>query len=106
MQPRHETIHQLFEAQANARPDAVAVVCGAEQATYRHLDAQATRIARLLQRSVGRAAPSPAGSAADDREAIAFRSASSRTTAPRNACRRGASSAVVTRARAPESSRT
>ncbi|HEY0734321.1 MAG TPA: amino acid adenylation domain-containing protein, partial [Herpetosiphonaceae bacterium] len=45
-------IHQLVEAQVAATPDAVAVICGAEQITYRELDRRADQLARRL-RSLG-----------------------------------------------------
>src|SRR3989442_1179125 len=36
--PRDKTIHELFEAQAARRPDAVAVVSGDQRLTYREPD--------------------------------------------------------------------
>ncbi|HEY0603647.1 MAG TPA: amino acid adenylation domain-containing protein, partial [Herpetosiphonaceae bacterium] len=45
-------IHQLVEAQVAATPDAVALICGAEQMTYRELDRRADQLARRL-RSLG-----------------------------------------------------
>ncbi|ARU62831.1 hypothetical protein CBW65_19015 [Tumebacillus avium] len=41
-------LHQLFEAQAERSPDAVAAVYGAEQITYRELEEQANRLAHKL----------------------------------------------------------
>ena len=47
-------IHQLFEAQVERTPDAVAVVCKAEQLTYRELNCRANQMAhRLLALGVG-----------------------------------------------------
>ncbi|WP_190120132.1 non-ribosomal peptide synthetase, partial [Streptomyces flavofungini] len=49
------TFCELFDRQAAASPDAVAVAFGAERLTYRELDARANRLARLLvARGVGR----------------------------------------------------
>jgi amino acid adenylation domain-containing protein len=41
-------IHQLFAAQARRTPDAAALVWGAEELTYRELDARANRLAHHL----------------------------------------------------------
>jgi amino acid adenylation domain-containing protein len=48
--PRESTIHALFEAQARATPDAVALVAGGERITYAELNARANRLARFLRR--------------------------------------------------------
>ena len=46
---------QRFEAQADARPDAVAVACDWEETTYAELEWRANRLARYLRaRAVGR----------------------------------------------------
>jgi amino acid adenylation domain-containing protein len=42
-------MQQLFEDQAEQRPDAVAVVCGEQRVTYRELNARANGLARYLQ---------------------------------------------------------
>lgn len=57
--PRSATtcVHQLFEAQAEHRPQAIALVCGGEQVSYRELDVRADRLAKHLRRAgVGRGA--------------------------------------------------
>ncbi|HEU4556305.1 MAG TPA: non-ribosomal peptide synthase/polyketide synthase [Longimicrobium sp.] len=46
--PREGCIHQLFEAQAGRTPNVVALVWGAEELTYRELDARANRLAHHL----------------------------------------------------------
>ena len=43
-------LHGLFEAQAQLRPAAVAVICGDERLTYAELDRRANAIARRLRR--------------------------------------------------------
>ncbi len=47
--PEHLSLPQLFEAQVQRRPDAIAFVCEDKQFTYQELNQQATRLARLLQ---------------------------------------------------------
>ncbi len=48
-------VHELFEERAARQPDAVAVVCGDRQWTYRELNARANRLGRaLLARGVRR----------------------------------------------------
>src|SRR5262249_9207357 len=42
-------VHELLEAAAVRAPDAVAVVCGAEIASYRELDARANQLAGMLR---------------------------------------------------------
>ena len=44
--PPVECVHAQFEAQARRTPDAVAVVAGDQEYTYRELDARANRITR------------------------------------------------------------
>ena len=48
--PRDRCIHQLFEEQAEATPDAVAVVFGEERLTYRELNERANRLAHHLRK--------------------------------------------------------
>ncbi|NOV00603.1 non-ribosomal peptide synthetase [Paenibacillus planticolens] len=43
-------IHRLFEAQVERTPDRSAVVCGEETLTYKQLDEQSNRLARILVR--------------------------------------------------------
>ncbi|MBW4546344.1 MAG: amino acid adenylation domain-containing protein [Symplocastrum torsivum CPER-KK1] len=47
--PQDKCIHQLFEAQVEQAPDAVAVVFEGEQLTYRELNARANQLAHYLQ---------------------------------------------------------
>ncbi|WP_164003037.1 non-ribosomal peptide synthetase, partial [Pyxidicoccus caerfyrddinensis] len=47
--PREASIHALFEAQARLTPDAVALVFGEEQLTYRQLDERANQLAHHLR---------------------------------------------------------
>ncbi|HEX2568978.1 MAG TPA: condensation domain-containing protein, partial [Polyangia bacterium] len=52
--PRTHSLHRLFEAQAAATPQAVAIVTGEETVTYRALNSRANRLARyLLSQGVG-----------------------------------------------------
>jgi amino acid adenylation domain-containing protein len=52
--PRGVCIHELFEAQARERPDAVALVWGEAELTYREVAARANRLAHhLVRRGVG-----------------------------------------------------
>jgi amino acid adenylation domain-containing protein len=48
--PADKSVHQLFEAQVERTPDAVAVVSENEQLSYRELNARANKLARYLQR--------------------------------------------------------
>ncbi len=50
--PKSDGFHQLFERQAAAQPDRVAIVCKGEQLTYGELNARANQLARHL-RSLG-----------------------------------------------------
>jgi amino acid adenylation domain-containing protein len=47
--PQKACIHQLFEAQVEQTPDAVAVISGNEQLTYRELNQRANKIAHYLR---------------------------------------------------------
>ena len=47
---RELCVHQLFEQQAEQRPDAVACVCEGEQITYQSLNERANQVAHLLQK--------------------------------------------------------
>jgi amino acid adenylation domain-containing protein/FkbH-like protein len=52
--PREKCIHELFEAQVERTPSAVAVVFGSQSVTYEELNHRANRLARYLQKySVG-----------------------------------------------------
>jgi amino acid adenylation domain-containing protein len=48
--PKSKCLHQLFEAQAEKTPDAVAVLYGKQQLTYRELNARANDLAHYLKR--------------------------------------------------------
>lgn len=48
--PRSHCIHQLFEAQVERTPDAVAVVCADQQLTYKELNWRANQLAHYLQK--------------------------------------------------------
>ncbi|HEX8695142.1 MAG TPA: non-ribosomal peptide synthase/polyketide synthase, partial [Longimicrobium sp.] len=48
--PRGVCVHELFAAQVRERPDAVAMVWGEEELTYRELDARANQLAHHLVR--------------------------------------------------------
>ncbi|HKW01048.1 MAG TPA: amino acid adenylation domain-containing protein [Vicinamibacterales bacterium] len=49
--PRHASIHELFAAEAAARPDEVAVIQGERRETRRWVDAQASLLAQRLRRA-------------------------------------------------------
>jgi len=52
--PDHHTVHQLFEIQVEQTPDAVALVFGDEQMTYRELNQRANQLAHeLIRRGMG-----------------------------------------------------
>ena len=44
-----QCIHQLFEAQVQQNPEAVAIICQGQELTYGELNAQANQLARYLQ---------------------------------------------------------
>jgi non-ribosomal peptide synthetase component F len=47
----HEScVHELFETQAERTPEALALICGNSQFTYRELNARANQLARFLNR--------------------------------------------------------
>jgi amino acid adenylation domain-containing protein/non-ribosomal peptide synthase protein (TIGR01720 family) len=48
--PRDRCVHQLFEQQVEQSPDAVAVVYGDQQLTYRELNTRANQLARYLNK--------------------------------------------------------
>jgi natural product biosynthesis luciferase-like monooxygenase protein len=48
--PRNQCVHELFEAQVERTPDAVAAVCGDEQLTYRALNSRANQLAAYLSK--------------------------------------------------------
>lgn len=47
--PRDKTIHQLFEAQVEKTPEAIAVVCDGKQLTYGELNRRANQLAHRLR---------------------------------------------------------
>ena len=47
--PRDRHIHELFEAQVDRTPDAVAVICGSHTLTYRELNQRANQLAHYLR---------------------------------------------------------
>jgi non-ribosomal peptide synthetase component F len=47
--PANVCLHQLFEAQVQRTPDAIALIYGTETLTYRQLDARANQLAHHLQ---------------------------------------------------------
>ena len=42
-------LHELFEAQVDLRPEASALICGAETLSYQELEARSNRLARYLR---------------------------------------------------------
>jgi amino acid adenylation domain-containing protein len=46
---QEQCVHQLFEAQVNKTPEAIAAVCGNEQLTYQELNNRANQLAHHLQ---------------------------------------------------------
>ncbi len=51
--PEEKCFHELFEAQAERTPEAVAVVCDEQQLTYRELNRRANQLAHYLVRRCG-----------------------------------------------------
>ena len=52
--PRDKCVHQLFEAQVERTPDAIALIFEAQQLTYRELNQRANQLAHYLRkRGVG-----------------------------------------------------
>lgn len=47
--PTHECVHQLFEAQVERTPDAVAVICEDQSLTYQELNRRANQLAHHLR---------------------------------------------------------
>ena len=54
-EPDSLVLHALFETQADARPDHVAIIADHQSMTYAELEAHANRLARHLRRQIGRA---------------------------------------------------
>jgi natural product biosynthesis luciferase-like monooxygenase protein len=48
--PEDLCVHEAFEVKAAEQPDAVAIICGSDEITYRELDERANRIAGRLAR--------------------------------------------------------
>jgi non-ribosomal peptide synthetase component F len=48
--PYDECVHEMFETQVEKSPEAIAVVCGDKQFTYRELNARANQLAHFLKR--------------------------------------------------------
>jgi amino acid adenylation domain-containing protein/FkbH-like protein len=48
--PRHQCIHQLFEAQVKKSPQSIAIIFGNESLTYDQLNARANQLAHCLRR--------------------------------------------------------
>ncbi|MFL7963585.1 non-ribosomal peptide synthase/polyketide synthase [Pseudomonas kielensis] len=46
--PSERPVHELFEAQAERRPDAIALICDGQRLTYGQLNVQSNRLARTL----------------------------------------------------------
>ncbi|WP_398905868.1 amino acid adenylation domain-containing protein [Streptomyces sp. 840.1] len=59
--PAGATLHGLFETRAALTPDAVAVVCGADELTYRELDERANQLAHRLRAEPGIGPDVPVG---------------------------------------------
>ncbi|HKE58226.1 MAG TPA: amino acid adenylation domain-containing protein, partial [Pyrinomonadaceae bacterium] len=58
--PRHSCIHRLFEAEAERRPQAIALEFGSEQLSYGDLNARANQLAHYLSQ-LGVGAETPVG---------------------------------------------
>jgi non-ribosomal peptide synthetase component F len=48
--PHDKCVHELFETQVERSPEAIALICGDKQFTYRELNARANQLARFLKR--------------------------------------------------------
>jgi amino acid adenylation domain-containing protein len=48
--PANRCLHEVIEAQAQSTPEAIALVCGVEQLTYRELDTRANQVAECLEK--------------------------------------------------------